>query len=322
MMRALFAVLLAGVLLALSLSVRAQSIPVPPLASPVVDTTGTLTSAQIVRLERQALALQKRNGSQLQILMLASTGSESIEDYAQRAFETWALGRRGIDDGLLVLVAKNDRKVRIHTGAGLESTISDEIAKRLIQEYLAPKFRRDDFAGGLDDATQVLSSLMNGEPLPVPMAAHAVTEKKRPMPVVVALLLAGLVALLLRLVLDRFSVTTRLVTAALATGACGALFSGVAVLAFPTLILGALIAALTPPKSLSAATGRGVLRSARWNPDELIHDFDSPEALRRRQERERENLFEGRGRGSGGRSSKGWSGGGGSSRGSGASGSW
>lgn len=320
--------LLVALLLALPLSVRAQSMPVPPLASPIVDTTGTLTPAEVVRLERQALALQERNGSQLQILMLASTGSESIEDYAQRAFETWALGRRGVDDGLLVLVAKNDRKVRIHTGSGLESTISDEIAKRLIQEYLAPKFRRDDFAGGLDDATQVLSSLMNGEPLPVPMAVHAVTEKKRPMPIVVALFLAALAALFLGLVLDKFSITARLVTAALAAGACGALFSGLPVLVFPALIMGALIAALTPSKSLSAATGRGVLRGARWNPDEFVHDFDSPEALHRRQERDRrererrERGYDGDGYDSGRSSSSGWSGGGGSSRGSGASGSW
>lgn len=326
MMRQWCAGLLVAVLLALSLSVHGQSMSIPPLASPVVDTTGTLTPAEVARLERRALALQDRSGSQLQILMCESTGSESIEDYAQRAFGTWALGRRGVDDGLLVLVAKNDRKVRIHTGAGLESKIDDETAGRLIQEYLVPKFRRGDFAGGLDDATRVLSSLMNGEALSEPMAAHAIEDSKRPIPAVLALLLAGLVGWLVSLPCRRFSISTQVVMTALAAGVCGALFSGLAVLAFPALIIGSAIAALASPRSLSVASGRRVLRSGRWNPDEFVHDFDSPEALRRRQERdrrERERREYGHdGYDSGRSSSSGWSGGGGSSHGRGASGSW
>jgi uncharacterized protein len=146
----------------------AAAAPVPALTSPVVDTTGTLAAEDIARLEAQALRLQRESGSQLQILMIADTDGASIEDYAQRVFDTWQLGRKTADDGLLIVVAKDDRKVRIHTGAGLESKISDVTAARLIQEYLVPKFRRGDYAGGLDDATLVLTSLMNGEALPGP----------------------------------------------------------------------------------------------------------------------------------------------------------
>lgn len=155
-----------------SVASAADAAPVPPLTSPVIDTTGTLAAEEIARLERQALALQRSSGAQLQVLMLSSTAPQSIEDYAQRAFDAWKLGRAGVDDGLLVVVAKDDRKVRIHTGTGLESKVTDATAARLIQEYLVPKFRRGDYAGGLDDATLVIASLMNGQPLPPPMAAQ------------------------------------------------------------------------------------------------------------------------------------------------------
>ncbi|MFZ5638177.1 MAG: TPM domain-containing protein [Pseudomonadota bacterium] len=161
-----------GILLGLLSFASAAAVPVPPLTSPVVDTTGTLAAEEIARLERQALALQRSSGAQLQILMLSSTAPQSIEDYAQRAFDAWKLGRQGVDDGLLVVVAKDDRKVRIQTGTGLESKVTDATAARLIQEYLVPKFRRGDYAGGLDDATLVIASLMNGRPLPPPMAAQ------------------------------------------------------------------------------------------------------------------------------------------------------
>jgi uncharacterized protein len=155
-----------------SVAPAADAAPVPPLTSPVIDTTGTLAAEEIARLERQALALQRSSGAQLQVLMLSSTAPQSIEDYAQRAFDAWKLGRQGVDDGLLVVVAKDDRKVRIHTGTGLEAKVTDATAARLIQEYLVPKFRRGDYAGGLDDATLVIASLMNGQPLPPPMAAQ------------------------------------------------------------------------------------------------------------------------------------------------------
>ena len=147
--------------------------PIPALDAPVVDTTGTLSAADVSRLQAQALDLQRRKGSQLQILIVPTTAPESIEQYAQRVFDQWKLGRKGVDDGVLLLVAKDDHQARIQTGYGLEGAIPDITAGRVIQEYLVPKFRAGDFAGGLDDATAQLVRLIDGEVLPAPMAPSA-----------------------------------------------------------------------------------------------------------------------------------------------------
>ncbi|MEI2431087.1 TPM domain-containing protein [Lysobacter yananisis] len=165
------------VLLALGLCLLAatafaqQLAPIPPLDSPVVDTTGTLDATARAQLDAQARALQQRKGSQLQVLMVATTRPEEIEQYAVRAFEQFKLGRKGVDDGVLVVVAKDDRRVRIEVGYGLEGAITDAQSGRIIQEYLGPKFRTGDYAGGLIDATAMLARLIDGEPLPEPMGA-------------------------------------------------------------------------------------------------------------------------------------------------------
>lgn len=163
---------LPALLLCLSLTAAAQQAAIPVFTSPVVDTTGTLDAATRQRLEQQALALQQRKGSQLQVLMVPTTQPETIEQYAVRAFESFKLGRKGVDDGVLLVVAKNDRKVRIEVGYGLEGAIPDITAGRVIQEYLVPKFRQDDYAGGIVDATAQLVKLVDGEPLPEPVSAH------------------------------------------------------------------------------------------------------------------------------------------------------
>lgn len=151
--------------------VQAQELaPVPALDSPVVDTTGTLDPATVRQLEAQALALQERKGSQLQVLVVASTRPEDIAQYAVRVYDQWRLGREGVDDGLLLVVATQDRRVRIEVGYGLEGAIPDATASRVIQEYLVPRFRAGDFAGGIAEATAVLVGLVDGEPLPAPMA--------------------------------------------------------------------------------------------------------------------------------------------------------
>ncbi|SDQ42737.1 uncharacterized protein SAMN05428982_1075 [Pseudoxanthomonas sp. CF385] len=151
----------------------AQSLAaIPSLDSPVVDTTGTLDAAQKQQLEQQALALQQRKGSQLQVLIVPSTQPEDIFDYTQRAFDQWKLGRKGVDDAVILVVAKDDRRVRIHTGYGLEGAIPDAIANRVIQEYLVPRFRAGDYAGGITDATGVLVKLIDGEALPAPVSTH------------------------------------------------------------------------------------------------------------------------------------------------------
>lgn len=172
-LRAAWLVLAVMALLALAPCAWAQALAeIPPLDSPVVDTTGTLDPAQRQQLEQQALALQQRKGSQLQVLMVPSTRPEAIEAYTQRVFDQWKLGREGVDDAVLVVVATEDRRVRIQPGYGLEGAIPDITAGRVIQEYMAPRFRQGDYGGGLIDATAVLVRLIEGETLPPPIADH------------------------------------------------------------------------------------------------------------------------------------------------------
>ncbi len=171
-MRGVIAVAAMLIAALLALPAWAQQAVIPAFDSPVVDTTGTLDAASKKQLEQQALGLQQRKGSQLQVLMVPTTAPEAIEPYAVRAFEQFKLGRKGVDDGVLLVVAKDDRKVRIEVGYGLEGAIPDIAAGRVIQEYLAPKFRQGDYAGGIADATAQLVKLIDGEPLPEPVASH------------------------------------------------------------------------------------------------------------------------------------------------------
>jgi uncharacterized protein len=162
---------------------RAQSPqPVPPLQARVTDLAGTLDAAQRARLDAGLAALEARTGAQVAILIVPTTQPEAIEPYAIRVAEAWKLGRgreraqrdtgdaraTAIDDGVLVLVAKNDRKVRIEVGYGLEGAIPDAIAKRIITESISPRFRAGDFAGGLEAGVADLSRRIAGEALPAP----------------------------------------------------------------------------------------------------------------------------------------------------------
>ena len=149
-----------------------QLAPIPPLDSPVVDTTGTLDAAQKQALEQQAIALQQRKGAQLQVLIVPTTQPEDIAQYSTRVFDQWAIGRKGVDDGVLLLVAKDDRRVRIEPGYGLEGAIPDAIANRVIQEYLVPHFRQNDYAGGVTAASAVLVKIIDGEELPTPVSSN------------------------------------------------------------------------------------------------------------------------------------------------------
>lgn len=314
--------------LAVAAPARAQtSVPVPPLTSPVVDITGTLSAAEIAQLERQALALQKSNGSQLQILIVSSTRPETIEAYAQRTFDTWKLGRQGVDDGALLLVAKDDRNVRIQTGYGLERVIPDITAGRVIQEYLVPKFRRGDMAGGLNDATLVIASLMNGEALPPPMAAHvgAPSGIRNFFALLLALGAAALGRLLTR---NRANGWRIGLCAILSVAAAFALSVGWPVLLLSAAI-GVFIGAFTTPEAAVAAAGRYGQRTA-WRIEDFLYDPDAPESVRRRAERDaRDNRrsgddgwsWSGGSDSSSSGSDSGWSGGGGSG-GGGASGRW
>jgi uncharacterized protein len=170
-MRALLRSFVAAVVVA-SAGALAAEIPAPTLAAHVTDLTGTLAAADIARLEQRLAALEQRKGAQVAVLMVPTTGDEPIESFALRVAEKNRLGREKPDDGLLLVVAKDDRRARIEVGYGLEGAVPDATASRVIREYLAPPFREGDFAGGIDAALAVLEKLVEGEPLPAPMAAH------------------------------------------------------------------------------------------------------------------------------------------------------
>lgn len=139
---------------------------IPALDDPVVDTANALSASTRATLREQALQLQARKGAQLQVLVVPSVGDDGIEAYAQRVFEQWQLGRVGVDDGVLLLVAVQDRRVRIQTGYGLEGTIPDAYAARIIDKAIVPRLREGDLDQGLLDGSKVLVALIDGEPLP------------------------------------------------------------------------------------------------------------------------------------------------------------
>lgn len=146
--------------------------PVPPLAGRVVDLTGTLSGDVRTGLEDKLAAFEARKGSQIAVLVVASTAPESIEAYALRVVEAWQLGRQGVDDGVLLLVALDDRRMRFEVGYGLEGSVPDALARRIIAETIAPRFYEGDYAGGLTAGLDALIGLIDGEPLPVPIAAE------------------------------------------------------------------------------------------------------------------------------------------------------
>lgn len=145
-------------------------VPVPKLERRVTDLTGTLTPEQIATLEQRLAAFEQKKGAQIAVLLVPTTGPEAIEQYSIRVAEAWKIGRAKVDDGIILVVAKNDQRLRLEVGYGLEGVIPDAIAKRVIRETIAPHFLAGDFYGGIADGTDRLMRLIEGEPLPVPAA--------------------------------------------------------------------------------------------------------------------------------------------------------
>ncbi|HKS54879.1 MAG TPA: TPM domain-containing protein, partial [Steroidobacteraceae bacterium] len=159
-------------LLLFSCSAFAQ-LAVPPLRGPVTDLTGTLTQDQLARLEQQLQAFEAQKGSQIAILIVPTAQPETAQEYSLRVAESWKLGRRGVNDGILLFVAKNDREVFIQVGYGLEGAVPDVMANRIREQVIVPRFRNGDFYGGLSEAVTRLTALIEGEPLPEPAARQA-----------------------------------------------------------------------------------------------------------------------------------------------------
>jgi uncharacterized protein len=166
-----------AVLLCVAWIAAAQAqIAVPRLSARVTDLTGTLTGEQRQALETRLQEFETRKGAQLAVLLVPTTQPETIEQYARRVLDEWKLGRKGIDDGALLLVALKDRKLRIETQYGLEGVLPDAIAKRIIDEIVTPRFRQQDFYGGISAGVERMISVIDGEPLPPPPERAARSE--------------------------------------------------------------------------------------------------------------------------------------------------
>jgi uncharacterized protein len=162
------------VLLALLLVGTAQAeVSVPPLAHRVTDLTATLDAQQAQTLESILAAFEAKKGAQLAVLIVPTTQPETIEQFGMRAVEAWKLGRKGVDDGALLLVAKNDRTLRIEVGYDLEGVLNDATAKRIVDEIIVPHFKRGEFYPGIESGTAAMMRVVDGEPLPPPKRAAA-----------------------------------------------------------------------------------------------------------------------------------------------------
>ena len=169
----LWAALLWAALLPLQ-PAQAQDVqPVPPLSARVIDQTGTLTAEQASALEAKLAAFEAKSGPQIVVLVVPTAAPEDIASYAQRVADAWKIGRRDVGDGLLIVVAKNERRVRIEVAKALEGAIPDLAARQIIDSAVRPAFRADDYAGGLNAAVDRLMQRIKGEGLAEPAARKA-----------------------------------------------------------------------------------------------------------------------------------------------------
>jgi uncharacterized protein len=181
---------------------------VPPLRTRVTDLTATLSSQQAAALEAKLAAFEQRKGSQIAVLLVPTTEPETIEQYSIRVTDQWKLGRKGIADGVLLLIAKNDRKLRIEVGRGLEGVIPDAYGKRIISDDIAPRFKQGDFDGGINAGVDRIIKLVDGEPLPAPKTVNVNRGATGDFDIFSALIFGGILVLfvggILRRIFGRF----------------------------------------------------------------------------------------------------------------------
>ena len=260
-------------------------VAVPELSRRVTDLTATLGAEQIAILENKLAAFEAQKGSQIAVLIVPTTGPEDIAQFGTRVADEWKIGRAQIDDGLLLIVAKNDRRVRLEVRYGLEGVIPDAVAKRVIAETITPYFKAGDYYGGIDAGVTQLMRLIEGEQLPPPRATDGGGDEGS----LVLLVVGGLVAgWLLSILMSRPAAGG---IAALGSGAAGALMLGLT----PVLLFIAVF--------VFAGVAGGFRHGGGWTSGGGGGGF-------------------GRGGGFGGGGGGSWSGGGGLGGGGGASGSW
>jgi uncharacterized protein len=209
--------------------IAGAQIPVPTLIGRVTDQTATLSAEQTAALEQTLQVFEARKGTQIAVLILPTTAPETIEQYALRVAEQWKLGRKKVDDGAVLVVAKADRTLRIEVGYGLEGALNDATSKRIISETITPRFKQGDFYGGITAGVDQIIRVADGEPLPQPngIPARGAVGILQYVPVI--FILALVVGGVLRSMLGRFP---------------GALVTGAAVAVVAWLIAGAVSIAL------------------------------------------------------------------------------
>jgi uncharacterized protein len=256
-----------AVLLALFLGwafAAAADVAVPQLTGRVVDQTGTLSSGDIAFLNQKLRDFENRKGSQVAVLIVPTTQPETIEQFSIRVAEAWKIGRKKIDDGAILVVAKNDRHLRIEVGYGLEGALTDVTSRRIIDEVITPKFRTGDFAGGIADGADRIIRVIDGEPLPAPARSTSYSSDLSDFgPVVPFALFASLfVGGILRTMFGRLlgSVATGGVLAAIAWFLAGSL--GLALVVGLIAFILAFIADLFP---MATGPGSGYSRGGSWS---------------------------------------------------------
>lgn len=184
--------------------IAGAQLPVPPLTGRLTDQTATLSPEQKSALEQTLEGFEARKGSQLAVLIVPTTAPETIEQYALRVAEQWKLGRKKINDGAILVVAKTDRALRIEVGYGLEGALNDAISKRIVSETITPRFKRGDFYGGIAAGVDQIIRVIDGEPLPepsgIPIGGIADIQQYVPVIFVLAVVIGGI----LRTALGRF----------------------------------------------------------------------------------------------------------------------
>jgi len=194
-----------AVVLAFAALTAWAQVAVPPLTARVTDLTGTLTREQQAGLERMLQEFEARKGSQIALLMVPTTAPEAIEQYALRVAEQWKVGRKKVDDGAILVVAKDDRALRIEVGYGLEGVLNDATASRIIREIIVPRFREGDFYGGINAGLDRMMRLIDGEPLPEPARTTTPAAQGGWMQLLPVLLIVALIGgAILRAILGRF----------------------------------------------------------------------------------------------------------------------
>jgi uncharacterized protein len=275
-------------------------VPIPPLSAHVTDITQTLSAAERQALEAKLTDWEARTGGQFAVLLVPSTQPEPIEAYAIRVADAWKIGRKGSDDGVLFVVAKNDRKLRLEVGYGFEGVLTDATSKRIIAETVAPKFREGAFGAGIDAGVdRVISVLAEGKPLPPAKSRSPPASGGGSIPVMV-LLLVFVVVPAIGGVLKKL--LGRLVGSTVGSGVVGAaawLFAG-------SIAIGVIAAIVSFFIMIFAGAGTGLLSGGRRGGGVWIPPGGGGGG------------WGGGGSGGGG----GWSGGGGGFGGGGASGDW